>query len=311
MDLRQMRYAVVLATTLSFRRAAESQYVAQSTFSEQIGRLEREVGARLFERNSHRVALTAAGALFVERAERMLHELHETTAEVREIAGTADTTLRVGLFAEGAGELTPVLVQVFRSASPSVRTSFCELTMLMQVSALIDGSVDIAIIRPPIDDERLVVHDLFLEPRVAAVSDRHHLSQREQLRVIDLLEDPVISSEFQPWGAFWSFDEERGEPGSPAATVSSVAESLAAVAYLDAVDTFPASAARHYRFPGLRYIPIDDARYASVAVAYRRDDRRTVVHAFARAATQAARLSPELVNGAVLPPRARAGQYAT
>lgn len=305
MDIRQMQYAIALATSLSFRRAAESQHIAQSSFSEQIARLEREVGVRLFERDSHRVALTEAGALFVERAQGMLDDLRATIAEVRDIAGMPETRLRIGLFAEGAGELTPVLMQAFRRAAPSVRLSFCELTMPMQVSALLDTSVDIAIVRPPIGDERLSVHDLFLEPRVAAVSEHHHLSGRDQLHVVDLLEEPMISASFQPWGAFWSCDEERGKPGRPVATVSSVAESLAAVAHLDAVDTFPASAARHYRCPGVRYVPVDDARYASVAIAYCRDEQRDVVHAFARAAVRTAQLSPQLVRDAVLPPSAK------
>lgn len=301
MDLRQLRYAVTLAETLSFRRAAELQHITQSTFSEQIARLEREVGARLFDRDSHRVQLTVAGALFVDRATKVLADMRETTRDVREIHHGASGTLRVGVFAEGAGELTPLLVEAFRRASPSVAVSFAELSIPMQVSALLGDEVDVAIVRPPILDDRLVLEELFHEPRAAVLPEHHPFSGRASLAVEDLLDDPVIVAPMPvAWGAFWSCDDERGEPGRVAATVSSVAESLAAVAYLGAVDTVPASAARHFRHPGIRYVPITDARPASVAVARRRDEGRASVRAFCEAAVLVARRNLGVVPGAVL-----------
>lgn len=302
MDLRQLRYAVTLAETLSFTRAAERQHITQSTFSEQIARLEREVGARLFERSSRRVALTPAGAVFVERAARVLAEMDATAAEVREIHRGATGSLRVGVFAEGAGELTPLIVEQFRRAAPDVGVSFVELDVPSQVTALVDREVDVAIVRPPIVDDRLVIEELFHEPRAAALPDGHPLSDEATLSVADLLDDPVIAAPTpERWGPFWSCDEERGEPGRVAATVSSIAESLAAVAYLGAVDTVPASAARHFRYPGVRYVPLTDARPAAVAIARRRDEGGVPVRTFCEAAAVVARRSLRVVPGAAPP----------
>jgi DNA-binding transcriptional LysR family regulator len=71
-ELRQLRYFVTLAEELHFGRAAEREHIVQSALSQQLQRLERELGVRLLERNTHHVGLTAAGAIFLVEARQIL-----------------------------------------------------------------------------------------------------------------------------------------------------------------------------------------------------------------------------------------------
>ncbi len=310
MDVRHLRYAVTLAETLHFGRAAERMFITQSAFSQHIARLERELGAQLFERGSNRVRVTPAGEAFVLRAERLLAELAATEADVRQIAAGASGVLVVGVFAEALGELMPVVFHAYRDAYPGVALRFVELNMVTQISALVDGRVDVVFLRPPISDPRIELRPLYAEPRVAVVSAHHPLADADSISVADLIDEPFAAAAFPAparWSSFWACDDDRGEPSRTAAGVTSVGESLSAVAFLDAVDTYPASGARRYAHPGVRYVSLRDGAYTSIGVATRAGDERPLVTGFRELAERVVRRHLELVPMAVLPEAAPPG----
>src|SRR3954453_8025852 len=97
MELHQLRYVLAVAETSSFTRAAERCLVVQSALSHQIARLERELGARLFERTSRRVRLTPAGAAFLPAAHQCLDAAQRAAAEVAAAVGQVRGHLRVAV----------------------------------------------------------------------------------------------------------------------------------------------------------------------------------------------------------------------
>lgn len=304
MEIRHLRYVLTLSETLHFGRAAEREHITQSAFSQQVAKLEAEIGAKLFERRSNRVSLTPAGVTFMPRAEEMLWQLHGAEEEAREIAAGAAGVLRIGLFPSVGGELTPLIVSTYRDTLPDVTLSFVELSMTTQVDALANGKIDVAILTTPIQDPRLELSVLFTEPRFAAVSRRHQLADAESISIKDLLDEPfAVAGDPAPqaWSSFWCCDPERGEPGRTAARVTSVTESLAAVSYLGAVDTFPAAGTRYFSHPDVVYVPIRDGAYAGTAVAWRADDDRPMVRGFCRVAELVSREHLDVVQLAVPP----------
>jgi len=310
MEVRQLRYAVALAETLHFGRAAERMFITQPAFSQHIARLESELGTPLFERSANRVRLTPAGEAFVARAQRVLAELAATEEEVRDIAGGSAGVLRVGIFAEGAGELMPLIFGAYREAFPRVELRFAELTMGTQVASLVDGAVDVAFLRPPIPDPRVELQALFAEPRVAVLPERHALADADSLSVSDLIDEPFAAAALPApprWSSFWCCDDDRGEPGRMAARVGSVGESLAAIAHLGAVDTFPASAARRFSYPGVRYVPLRDGAFTPSAIARRADDDRPLIEGFRAIAARMAERHLAAVPDAVAPEQAPQG----
>lgn len=305
MELRQLKYAVALADTLHFGRAAESQFITQSALSQQISRLERELGTPLFERSSHFVRVTPAGEMFISKARQILQDSEAVKAEVKRLAKGLVGHLRIGQFAEGAGELTPWIIRSFRDAYPQVELSMMELPMDNQVDLIESGQVDVAFVRAPFGDDRVVLARLFEEPRVVVLPSDHQLAEASTLSVAEILDEPFISGpESTPaqWRSFWSCDQERGEaPRKLLGTMNSVSEGLAAVAYLGGIDTIPTSASRIYAFPGVTYVPLTDAALSVSAVARRRNNDSPLVRAFQEVAREVCRSHIHLVPQAVLP----------
>jgi DNA-binding transcriptional LysR family regulator len=304
MELRQLRYAVALSETLHFGRAAQRLYITQSALSQQIARLERELGAVLFERSSHHVRITPAGDALVERARVLLADVDVLHGEVLDAAAGRSGTLRVGVFCDVTAELTPLIFNGVTAALPDIRLTVRELTMTDQVSALREGDVDVAILNPPVDTPELEVDVLFEEPRVAMVASAHPLASAPSGTVADLLDEPfALAAPGAPeaWRSFWSVDDDRGAPCRPAAEVRSVWEALMAVAHLGAVDTFPVSAVRRMGYPGVTPVPLRDATYASVGVATRAGDGNPAVHAFRAVARRVADEHLDRVPEAVAP----------
>ncbi len=302
MEVRQLRYVVLLAECLHFGRAAERAYISQPSFSQQIARLEAELGTRLFDRSSNRVALTTSGEVLLAHAKGLLADFEAAAREVREVGGHAAGSLRVGLFADSAGELTPQILSTYRRSCPDVRLTFVELTMSTQFQSLSDESVDVALLRPPLPSAGLDFDLLFAEPRMAILPVAHPLGSAPSISVDDLAPEPFVTAKDrtpEAWRAFWSCDADRGEPARVVAEMDSIAEGLNAVAYLGAVDTCPAATARHYPHPGVVYIRLEDGGYAQAAVARRHGDKRPQVQAFAAVAGEVARRYLHAVPDAV------------
>src|SRR5262245_24045379 len=123
MELHQLRYVIAVAETSSFTRAAERCLVVQSALSHQIARLERELGARLFERTSRRVRLTPAGAAFLPAARQCLDAAERAAAEVAATVGEVRGRLAVGMISTVAAVDLPAVLRDYRRQFPHVRIS--------------------------------------------------------------------------------------------------------------------------------------------------------------------------------------------
>lgn len=283
MDTKQLILAARLAETLHFGKTAEIENIAQSGLSAQIAKLETELGFKLFQRTSHRVSLTDAGQKFIDHARILLGSLNNTVLECRAIAESSKGVLRLGVFGEAVGELTHLIFSLFQRMNPDIRLIVTELSMINQVQALVSGRVDAVFIRLPLCDPRLELDVMFDEPRLAAVPVNHEMSSAETLRIADFIEQPfAVAGEGAPseWAAYWSLANER--PGRVAAYVQSIPESLAAVAYGGAFDTYPLTATRLYKHPGVRYIPVEDAPRSSLALATLAGNRTPTIRALRR-----------------------------
>ena len=108
LELRQLRYFVTLAEELHFGRAAMREHIVQSALSQQIQRLERELGVRLLERSTHHVALTGPGAALLVEARQILAQVERAAAVARSVLG-ASPALRVGIIDAGYDSMPQIL----------------------------------------------------------------------------------------------------------------------------------------------------------------------------------------------------------
>ncbi|NUM68737.1 LysR family transcriptional regulator, partial [candidate division KSB1 bacterium] len=116
--LRQLQYAVAVADSLSFRKAAESCHVSQPSLSAQLAQMEEALGVRLFERDRRRVLVTAAGRKIIERARLILRETVDLLESAHRSADPLSGTLRIGVISTLSPYLLPRLTAALREAYP-------------------------------------------------------------------------------------------------------------------------------------------------------------------------------------------------
>lgn len=178
MELQQLRYVLTVAETNSFTRAAERCLVVQSALSHQIARLEKELGARLFERTSRRVRLTPAGAAFLPAARQCLDAAERAASEVAAAVGEVRGRLAVGLIPTVAAVDIPGALRDFRQRYPHVRVSLRVGASEDLVEQVRDGAIEVAFLGLPTTDQPHGVEfrELGRDTLVAVVAPDHPLA---------------------------------------------------------------------------------------------------------------------------------------
>lgn len=144
--LRQIQYAIAVADSLSFRRAAERCHVSQPSLSAQIAELEGALGVPLFERDRRRVLVTPAAKELLERGRRLLVEADDLAAAARRAGDPFAGTLRIGVIPTISPYLLPSITPALRGAYPLLTTVWVEDKTAALVRALEDGALDAALL---------------------------------------------------------------------------------------------------------------------------------------------------------------------
>jgi DNA-binding transcriptional LysR family regulator len=193
MDLRRIRYFIVLSEELHFGRAAQRLNIAQPPLSQQIRVLEEELGARLFERSNRRVELTAAGKALLPEA-RALSAQAERTEEVARRAQRGELgELRVGFTGSAAfSAVIPQLIYEYRRRSPGVYLRLEELTTQQQLTAMLERQMEVAFVRGATRPElppALRATRLFEDALVAVLPAQHPLALQGGALSVGALKD--------------------------------------------------------------------------------------------------------------------------
>jgi DNA-binding transcriptional LysR family regulator len=181
MELRALRYFVTVADELHFGRAAERLHIAQPAVSQQIARLERELGVRLLDRSPRRVRLTAAGQRVLEAARETL----AAAGQVQIAAGQVMTTVRIG----SATGLTARLergIDALRERAPEFDVVLVDLPVEARLNALLDGELDLALTRGVRSVPGLTVLPTWTERLFAVVSKHHPSADRPAVGLAEL-----------------------------------------------------------------------------------------------------------------------------
>lgn len=156
-ELRHLKYFVAVAELGSLSKAAVALYVAQPPLSRQIKDLEDEVGVPLLIRSSRGVAVTAAGEAFLKEARATLDQAERSKFVARQIGSTEVHTLNIGFIPSTCHTLLPKLLHRLRQDRPDVEVCAREMLTAEQAQAMLAGSIDIGICRPPVDTSRLAL----------------------------------------------------------------------------------------------------------------------------------------------------------
>ena len=193
MDIRHLRYFIAVAEEEHFTRAAERLHMAQPPLSQAIRQLESELGVQLLRRSTRHVALTAAGQAYLERARGILEELSSASDHARQVAAGTVGHLVLGCVGSATYSLLPQLSRGLAIELPGVDFAFRgEMLVPDQVTALRNGDIDLALLRPPIADLGLTVVQLRQDRLVVALPASHPLAATDQVRVKQLAGSDLI-----------------------------------------------------------------------------------------------------------------------
>jgi DNA-binding transcriptional LysR family regulator len=191
-DLRHLRYFLAVAEELHFGHAAQRLHMAQPPLSQQIRRLEQEIGYPLFLRSSRSVKLTPAGKALLDRARRTLQRVDEDLEAVRSVARGEVGVLKVGFVGSAMLTSLPAILRGYRRLYSRVQLHLNELHTSQLIEALREGSVDVAVARDAGTPEDMRVEQVSVEPLVAVVPKKHLLASLSSIPISRLRDEPFV-----------------------------------------------------------------------------------------------------------------------
>jgi DNA-binding transcriptional LysR family regulator len=200
-DISLLRCFVTVAEERHFGRAAERMNMSQPPFSRQIQILEHVLAVKLLERTSRSVKLTPAGQIFLPEARHILQLIDNATLLAKRVALGKFGSLKIGFTAMAAFGSLPRLVAASRKVFPHVELILQEASSADQLRKLHSSEIDIAILRPPIEQAPLQSFCLSTESLIAAIPASHPLSAKSKINLRDLIGEPFIS--YLPYEAYY------------------------------------------------------------------------------------------------------------
>jgi LysR family hydrogen peroxide-inducible transcriptional activator len=192
MEMHQLRYFVAVARAENFSRAAEQCHVSQPSLSQQIQKLEEELGERLFDRLKREAKLTAPGEAFLRRAMRILEEVDAAKREAHDTQALLRGTLSVGALPTIAPYLLPDVIARYNQRYPGVEVVIHEDMTARLLKLALACDIDFAVASTPLHDARFAVRELFAEELLLAVPAGHPLATKRHVTSADLDAEKLI-----------------------------------------------------------------------------------------------------------------------
>jgi DNA-binding transcriptional LysR family regulator len=295
-DLRQLRYFVEVAETLSFTQAAQRLHISQPPLSQQIQALEADLGVRLLDRNRRRVALTEPGRLFLAEAKAILARAESARTVATEAAAGFTGQLRLAYAVSVSfHRALPETLLRFSHAAPGVSLHLGEMLTGAQYDAILSGQIDVGLLRAHpegVANARLLnVEVIDHEPLVIALPVQHRLAKRESLSMVELARERFVA----PPRAHAATLIDRlnllaGKAGfrpNVRQETQQIPSLLPLVAAGLGLALVPASL-QTVRLDGVTFAPLDDPEaYLLLAVASRVDNTSPVLESFLRTVREA------------------------
>ena len=183
-EIRRLRYFVAVAEELHFRKAAERLHISQPPLSEQISRLEEELATQLLERGrARKVRLTAAGAVLLTEARKILIQVDKATESVQSTGRGEIGSLVVSMAPAMAYGVVPQVLRRFRKSLPGVRLQLTEAVTATQEQALLEGTLDVGFCYGAIQSKGLVSDCISKDHFILAVPSHHPLAGKRKVRL--------------------------------------------------------------------------------------------------------------------------------
>jgi DNA-binding transcriptional LysR family regulator len=284
MELRHLRYFSVLAEELHFGHAAKRLNIAQPPLSQQIQALEKEMGVKLFDRQTRRVALTEAGKKFFADVKTILTGVDQAVADARLVQSGRLGTLDIGFVTAAATSYLPDLLRRYRVAEPRVAVNLHEAPQDLQLKRLRDGELDLACVYGPLQDAELNSVTVAYDDLYVVLPAAHALAQKQRISVLDLRDEPIVLFPRALGASFYdqiiSMFTSHGFSPRVVQEITSFNAQMSLVGSGIGLSVYPGSIKSMQR-PGISYRPIvGGKRKVQMILAWRGGESNAAVQSF-------------------------------
>jgi DNA-binding transcriptional LysR family regulator len=204
LDLRHFRCFVAVAEELHFHRAAERLGVAQPALSRTIKNLEQELGVTLLARNNRKVELTEVGKSFLRGCRECLENTNRIIKDVQLSQQGIIGTLRIGYTENAMNGRLPCLIKEFKNQAPDIEIFLIHSVTSEQLGQLEDRTIDLGFATGNISRPGYASIRIQSERFVCVVYEGHHLASRKNLRLSELVDEPMIQGAKEHWQHYHS-----------------------------------------------------------------------------------------------------------
>ncbi|MGE7926607.1 LysR substrate-binding domain-containing protein [Lysinibacillus xylanilyticus] len=282
MDIRKMRYFMMVAEELNFSRAAERLRMAQPPLSQEIRKLEEELGVQLFHRTKRMVELTDAGRIFLEGSQQTLLQLERTIKETQLAAEG-----KIGSLIIGFVDSTEIVIEVlnkFRERFPKIQLILREMTTEQQLKALYEKQIHIGFIRSKLDNGILTSEVCSEESLRLVLHQDHPFASLPEIPLRLLIDEPFILFPRHMGPSFYdliiSYFWDHGVSLNVVQEAIQMQTIVNLVATGMGVSVVPSSV-ESYKHPGVIYKKIQETTpKVNLYVGWREDEKSAVVNHF-------------------------------
>ncbi len=260
MDIQQLRYVVALSQELHFQRAAQKVNVTQPTLSQQVKKLEDELGAPLFERSPQKVVMTSQGKKFIPHAIFILDRLKKSIHEIKdESKGEVKGTVSVSAIPTICPYLMPQVITRIKKEAPGLVIELYEETTETTLELLKNGKIDLGVLALPITDRGIASLSFGSEAFYLALSKKHPLASKKKVSVRDVTKEKLLilqeghcfSQQALDFCKLSRKDSHVIFQGSSLSSVMKLSQSNEGITFI------PKMALDSYSSPSLKYIPFN------------------------------------------------------
>jgi DNA-binding transcriptional LysR family regulator len=282
LDIRQLNYFIAVAEERHFGRAAKRLHMAQPPLSQQIRQLEDQLGVKLLNRTTRRVDLTAAGQLLLDRGRQIVNDVATLQADVYQVGRGAAGVLRVGFSGSATYGVMPQIARLAKQVLPGLSLSLHgEMLTPSMEAGLRDGTLDAALLRPPVASQDIDYRTVTREPLVVALPSFSALAVDRPVAIHELQDQDFIA--YGPESVLYrtTADLCRQAGFQPRITqvVGETSTMLAFVAAGGGVAVMPSSV-QAFQLEGVAYREIENVPEVELGVAWMRGHHSALLHNF-------------------------------